>query len=400
MVPEILVAIPAGILLGVFTGMIPGIHINMVAAVILSVSPALLEYFPPLSLAVAIMAMSITHVFVDFVPSIFLGAPSDATALAVLPGHKMLLEGRGYEAVMLSAAGGLFSLLGIVLAVPALLVAVPAVFEFLRPHIGILLIGIAAYNVLREKGFEARFWTFAVFSLAGFLGIVTLGIPNLGQPLLPLLAGLFGTSTLMESMMRNPDVPPQRKEADGLSKTGMLSSSAAGAFSGGLMGILPALGPAQSAMLARNLIPNAGPKAYLSMLGAVSTASMLFGLVTLFAIDKARNGSIAIISEMLEVGPAEFAVLIFAAAVSAGLSVATVSGLAGFFAANIGRISYRKASAAVIGLILALTALLSGAVGIVVLGTGTAIGLIAISRDVPRHAMMGCLMVPVVLYYL
>jgi len=45
-----------------------------------------------------------TH-FPWYHPSIFLGAPEADTALAVLPGHALLMEGRGEEAVRLSAIG-------------------------------------------------------------------------------------------------------------------------------------------------------------------------------------------------------------------------------------------------------------------------------------------------------
>src|SRR3989338_3039180 len=296
---EILAAIVVGVSLGILTGVVPGVHINLVAAVILSLSPLLLKYFTPISLAAAIMAMSITHVFVDFIPSIFLGAPSYATALAVLPGHKLLLEGRGYEAVVLSATGGFFGLNLVILLLPLLLVVVRHVFSAVKPYIGIILAGIVFYNVLREKGMQMKLWSFAIFLSAGMLGVLTLGIPNLNQPLLPLLAGLFGISTLLASALRNTAVPIQVSEVKAIKKSEAVKSVAAGAFSGGLMGIFPALGPAQAAMLARNLIGKGGIRAYLVTLGAVRTSSMLFGLITLFAIDKARNGSIAMMSEIV-----------------------------------------------------------------------------------------------------
>ena len=397
---ETLLATCIGIALGIFTGMTPGIHINLVAAIMLSLSPTLTAHFPPLTLAIAIIVMSITHVFVDFIPSIFLGAPSDATALAVLPGHKMLLEGRGYEAALLSAIGGFFSILGIILVLPALIIAVPTIFNFLKPHIGILLIGLAAYNVIKEKTASKKFWSFTVFIMAGTLGAITLNIPELKQPLLPMLAGLFGVSTLIESSISNATIPAQTKLAEKLNKKDLLRSTTAGAFSGAIISILPALGPAQSAMLAKNLFPKAGKKAYLTMLGAVSTSSMLFGLVTLFTINKARNGSIAILSEIVQVNQPEFIILTISSLTAAGLALLVTMTLGTFFAKNIHKINYRKISTAIILFITCLTLLLTGPTGIIVLATATAIGTFTISKDVPRHNLMGCLMLPVIIYYL
>ena len=251
---EILVAMVIGIAFGIFTGMIPGVHINLVAAMILSVSPFLVQYVSPLPIAAGIMAMSITHVFIDFIPSIFLGAPSETTALAVLPGHRLLMEGRGFEAVFLSAIGGFLGVIAIVILLPLIMMGVTQAFPILKPHIGIILVAIVFYNVLREKGFKNRMWVVVVIVLAGALGVLTLNIPNLGHPLLPLLAGLFGISTLIASTLKNSEVPIQVTECREIKKTSLAKSVSAGAFSGGLIGIFPALGPAQAAMLARELI--------------------------------------------------------------------------------------------------------------------------------------------------
>ena len=396
---EILAAIVVGVSLGIFTGVVPGVHINLVAAVILSLSPLLLKYFTPISLAAAIMAMSITHVFVDFIPSIFLGAPSDATALAVLPGHKLLLEGRGYEAVVLSATGGFFGLNLVILLLPLLLVVVRHVFSAVKPYIGIILAGIVFYNVLREKGMQMKLWSFAIFLSAGMLGVLTLGIPNLNQPLLPLLAGLFGISTLLASALRNTAVPIQVSEVKAIKKSEAVKSVAAGAFSGGLMGIFPALGPAQAAMLARNLIGKAGKRAYLVTLGAVSTSSMLFGLITLFAIDKARNGSIAMMSEIVNVDGMVF-VLLIAVAILAGATALMLTSVIGkTFARNIHKIDYKRISFAIMLFVAALTFYFSQLTGLLILLTGTAIGLFTITKSIARYNLMGCLMLPVIIYY-
>ncbi len=397
---ELLAAVFIGIILGIFTGLVPGVHINLVAAVILSLSSSLLKHFSPISLAAAIMALSITHVFIDFIPSIFLGAPSDATALAVLPGHRLLLQGRGYEAVVLSATGGFFGILAIVLLLPALLFSVEIIFSIVRPYIGVILTAIAIYNILREKGLNRRIWSISIFSMAGLLGTLALGIPNLKEPLLPLLSGLFGMSTLLASAINSSNVPIQVKDVGNIRKTALLKSVAAGAFSGGIMGIFPALGPAQAAMLARNLVGKSEKTDYLVTLGAVSASSMLFGLVTLFAISKARNGSIAILSELVPVDFSVFLLLMAVAVTASGAAFILALAIGKFFAGNIYRISYGKISVIIILFVAALTFYFSQFTGLLILATGTAIGMLTISKRIARHNLMGCLMMPVILYYL
>jgi putative membrane protein len=75
--------------------------------------------------AVLIIGCLVTHTFLDIIPSVFLGAPEADTALSVPPDHKLMLAGRGYEAIKCSALGSFGSVLVAMLALfPALYLAV------------------------------------------------------------------------------------------------------------------------------------------------------------------------------------------------------------------------------------------------------------------------------------
>ena len=63
---EVLLLIIAGVFLGTFTGMVPGIHVNTVVITVLSLLPVLLEHFSPLGVVSLIVAMSVVHTFVDY----------------------------------------------------------------------------------------------------------------------------------------------------------------------------------------------------------------------------------------------------------------------------------------------------------------------------------------------
>ena len=105
-----------GVLAGIFTGLIPGIHVNLVALLVLSFSPLLLQHFPPINLAVFIICLAITHSFVDPIPSVYLGAPDEAQALNALPGHRLLNQGIGHNAIVYTLIGSLGCLiLGLIL---------------------------------------------------------------------------------------------------------------------------------------------------------------------------------------------------------------------------------------------------------------------------------------------
>lgn len=109
-----------GTALGSLTGLAPGIHVNALALLLVSTSPMVLpclaemavvaggdEGDAPLLLVSIIVSAAVAHSFLDVLPSIFLGAAEEDTALSTLPGHRLLLEGKGHEAVGCSAYGAL-----------------------------------------------------------------------------------------------------------------------------------------------------------------------------------------------------------------------------------------------------------------------------------------------------
>lgn len=142
MLIEILISIFIGIFAGTITGLIPGIHINLVGAVLVGLSATIFSGIYPLYLILFIASMAIAHTFVDFIPSIFLGCPDTDTQLSVLPGHELLKQGRGYEAIMLTAIGGLCAVFIL------LLVSFPLAFGISKTDRKGFLILVGATNVL------------------------------------------------------------------------------------------------------------------------------------------------------------------------------------------------------------------------------------------------------------
>ena len=93
---EIILFLILGIIAGAVAGLLPGIHINLIGAILVSISATILSSVNITSLVVFIVAMAITQSFVDFIPSILLGCPDTDTELSVLPGHELLKNGEGY----------------------------------------------------------------------------------------------------------------------------------------------------------------------------------------------------------------------------------------------------------------------------------------------------------------
>ena len=213
MLTEIFLAIFLGILAGTFTGLVPGIHINLVALSLVSSSALFLQYFSVVSLVVFLIAMAITHTFLDNIPAIFLGAPEAEDSLAVLPGHQLLLQGKGYEAVKLATIGSFFALFIILLVAPLYIFFLPKIYLHLQNYMAYILIVISLLLILRDR---QPLLAFFLFMLSGILGLITLNLTTLSEPLFPLLSGLFGVSFLTFSLFRKTKIPKQKISASHL----------------------------------------------------------------------------------------------------------------------------------------------------------------------------------------
>jgi len=393
------IALILGIFAGTFTGLAPGIHINLISLLVFSFSPVLMIYFGIIPLAVFIVAMAITHTFLDFVPSIFLGAPDEDTILSVLPGHKLLLEGRGHEAVMLTLRGSFAGLFIILILTPLFVYFLPKVYPVFKEYMALILIAASAFLIITEK--KSRFWALFLFLLSGILGIATLNLSGIKQPLFPLLSGLFGCSLLIISVMSNVKVPPQKITHSTISKKETFKALLSSTIAAPLCSFLPGLGASQAAVIGSEITRNLGEKPFLVLLGAINTIVMGLSFVALYAIQKPRTGAAVIVGKLIQdmtLGNLLlFLVVMFIAGIIASFLTIAASR---FFAKNIAKLNYRSLCLVVILLITILTIPLSGALGLLVLATGTAMGIVAALTGIRKMHLMGCLLVPVIFYFL
>jgi len=397
MLIELIFFLLLGICFGTFTGLFPGIHINLVGAILVSLSFSVLYKISPAYLVVFIVSMSITHTFLDFIPSIFIGCPNDETVLSILPGHEMLREGKGHSAVLLTAYGGLTAiLLTPVLSYP-LIILVKNIYPLIQKSIPFILIAVSLIMIFSEKNKPS---SFIVYTLTGILGLIILNINSLNEPLLPLLSGLFGASSIILSIKSRTKIPKQtiREEKPSLKELkkplpGSLVASV-------LCGFLPGLGSGQAAILG-NTISKADRKGFLVLLGITNTLVMIFSFLSLYAISKTRTGSAAAIRELIGPPSSKILVLILLTTMISGvISFFLVKKISKVFSKKIGAINYTKISLIALAILLTLITLVSGLTGILVFVISTLTGIYCIQTGVKRTNMMACLLLPTIVLYL
>ena len=385
--------------MGVLTGLTPGLHINLVALILFSISPILLGYTNVIAVASFIIAMSITHTFTDFISATYLGAPADDTALAVLPAHRLLLEGMGHEAIKLTVIGSLLCLILTIILSPFLIFIVPLIFKYLKNYIGWLLLAVVIFMILREENLNKKFWAFVVVALSGILGLVVFNVPNLKDPLLPMLSGLFGVSILFLSLTQKTVLPIQRTtEMIKVKTKAVIKALGSGIFSGSLVSIFPGLGPAQAGVLSGQIAGKIDIFGYLIMVGGINTVSMVLSLITLFTIEKARNGSIIVVQQLLQSIDANMLILFLCVALIAGGTATFLTlYISKIFSSIMNRLNYSMVSILIIIFVAAMAMYFSGFIGLLILAIATSIGLIPNIVDVSRSNSMACLLIPIIL---
>lgn len=395
MLLEIILAFALGIIMGTITGITPGIHINLVSAILLSFSAGLILQIPPLALVIFLVTIAMTHTFVDFVPSIFLGAPSEEdNALSILPGHEMLIKGKAYEAIVYTLYGSATAILVILIFSPLFYFFLPVIYEHAEKIMPLILILTSSFLIYFEK--TSKIWAIFTFILAGILGLSTLTLP-LKEPLLPLFTGLFGISSLITSISIKQKLPPQvisKLKSIKISKESYIKSITASILASPLCSFLPGMGSGQAAVIGSEVVGQLNKKEFLILLGSINTIVTGLSFITLYSIGKARTGVAAAIGELITLNLTDIfiitGVLIFAGIISFFITL----GLARIFARLISKLDYSRLSKIILVFLILINFIFSGWLGLLVLVVSTSLGLLCIYTGIRRTHLMGCLIIP------
>ncbi len=408
-------AIMLGILLGTLTGLVPGLHPNNIAIILVSITPVLLpelyfldSYASRTIIASGILATAVTHTFLSFIPAAYIGAPEGDTALNLLPAHRLLLEGRAYEATVLSAIGSFSAV------VFSLLCLVPfyfasRMFVILEHNMVYLLIGISALLVLTE-GFTERMeplmaimLALMVFFISGIFGILMLKLPSSASMLFPAFSGLFGLSTILYSLFYTPELPDQAINEPEIERTGVLKSVISGASFGTLVSALPGITSAHATVMAMLARRDRSPEQVILTLSSVNTANVIFCVATLYLTLHTRSGVMMAISQIMDIQPwtglappVTLILMLITVLTASAFSFFITRYMGRQFSLFFGKISYRKLLLSIVILLSVLVFLFTGCLGLLVLMVATAIGLIPVYYGIRRSNSMGVILLPII----
>jgi putative membrane protein len=391
------VATLAGCGLGTCSGLVPGLHANNFALLLAAVAPSVAV--DPLVLGAAMLAAGVVHTFLDVVPSLALGVPDAAMAASALPGHRLVLRGRGREALRLSAAGsGVAVLLALALAFPvtwAMLRLAPLLSQWFPLVAAAVLLALLA----TEPSTGARIAALLTFALATGLGLLVLPLsltgPLAGSVLAPLFGGLFGAPVLLDAL-EGDGVPEQADARFAMAPTDLATSGLAGGLSGAAVGYLPGVSAGVAATLSLPAVPARSElRGYVVATSGANTSNAVFALFALVALGSPRTGVLVAVDTAGVPLALPVLLSVVVAASAAGFVLVGVLGDAALrFVAGVNQ---RRLVVAVLCLLAALSVVFAGAAGLAVFAMATAVGLVAPRLGARRVYLMGVLLGPLAL---
>jgi putative membrane protein len=395
---DIILGIVFGTGLGIVSGIVPGLHINLISIILFAVSGALFGFISPLSLAVMIVSMAIVSNFFEFIKGMFFNVADEGNVLTIHPMAKMLMEKRGIEAIRLVSFGCLSSLFLSVSVFPVMVFIIPVIYHSLRPFIAVLLFGISLHLILREKK-NSKFAAI-VFAVSGLLGYVVLNL-NMQQPLLPLLTGLFGFGVLINSIGKK--IPKQmEKVVVDIDRKSALSGSIFGFLSAGILSIIPAIGPTQASLLGSELRKDkmGDEKSLIVSVAGVNVGDIIFSILAMYTLNKPRSGALVVVQDILNVGSYEVLVLLFSCVMAGIIGYFALNKIGRRICENIHRVNHKLISRIIILFVSMMTFYFDMWLGLMVLVSSTFIGYVSNKWDINQSHAMGCLIIPTMLYFM
>lgn len=411
---ELIVASFLGIIIGCVTGMIPGIHVNTAGAIIFASSTFLLSIFSPEFLCVVMVTMSISHAMIEFVPSMLLGVPEEGTATSVLPGHRMVLQGRSKEVIRIVAVGGFGAIMVIIFMLPFFSIVLPALHVFSKSFTWVILLSASIFLTYKlTRSFKSFAWSLLLFLLSGILGWVIFQTPiSSSVSLMCVFSGLFGISTILFSLNDNSTIPYQYPFYELNLDINKYKSIFAGGITGAILGFLPGFGPAQGTVIAQlasgaNDNEDEDTVNFLLATSGLNISDCLFSLMAIYIIGNPRSGIAVYMSYLIsEMSLMHLVIYIFASLIAVSFSLVLTLKLGDSFSRLMAGINYRKLSIGVISLqILILYIFIfyyNAPIFYMTLAliTSIAMGMLPHYLGVGKSHLMGVLIIPAIVIYM
>ncbi|MEM2908933.1 MAG: tripartite tricarboxylate transporter permease [Candidatus Bilamarchaeaceae archaeon] len=370
-----------GIVIGMLTGIIPGLHPNTIAT---ALSQFPLSNDTKASLLVGMMP---SNIIASFIPAIFFGIPERGTLTCALAGQRLALDGRGLTAlrvVLLSAL--IASFVAFLTLIPSMEIF-PILYSTIANYVGHIVAFLAVILIIKSKN---PLSALLVFLAAGTLGYFSLN-SRMYDPYMPLFSGMFAISALLNI---TKSVMPRQRQEEPIGWE-ILPYSILGVFLGMVADLLPGISsPGQIAFFTTIVIPLSS-LTYLATTSAIGISESIFSFSTAATLEKARIGTTAHLSRFIDIG--ENILSLASLFVFSAVLTITIAYLLRKRVAEVADLNSKPIAFILIVYLFVLCFILDGVAGVIVLSLASALGWLTARLNVERIQMMGAIVLPTIL---
>ncbi len=415
----------AGTATGGIIAMLPSLHIYNAAGIALIIWTAAEGLIPYPAVAPYFLSLVVAFSLLNAIPMTLMGAPEESAGTSILPGTKYLMNGRGYEAVIITGIGSMMGLVILAGMTPIVLKTIPVLHNILTPHLHWIIMAVIVYMVMsewpRDEGIgETVFqrlrhaWSNLVggiltFVLAGILGLIvtsrTLVGPDAGfLNIMPVFVGLFAVPGAIHHLLSRKKIPRQHiPDSVELTAKDVGVSGLQGAIAGGMAAYIPAVTAGISGIIAGHAVARRGDRLFMVSGGVAKVLYYVGAFLLLYCISPLTPGG---------VGRAGLAIILkpvlqpIARELPLMIGVVLFSGFISFLLLLIGarwmirvleRIDYRLIYWMTLAVLIFLVGSVTGLAGLALMAIATCIGFIPIVFHCRSSNCMAVLLVPIAL---
>jgi len=352
------------------------------------------------------MSLLVSWSIINTIPSMFFGAPDEAAVFVVLPGQKYMLQGRGYEAAILTGIGSLAAIVMMVILTPFCFYTVPAIVRIRSQNLAWILLLFITYMLMSEwpKGsglgrtiWEKFQWAWAnlfsgigTFALSAFLGFIILNktmvpLEMSFQGIMPVFVGLFAVAGIIQNLVSWQKVPPQHIGTTiDLDHRLLCKGVFAGTLGGGIAALTPAVTGGIGGIVAGAATGQRDDRIFVISQGVSKTvyyvgAFLLFFVPTIMAGGGglARGGMTIILKPIFTPRTVqEYYQILSVVMISGALSFLMMFPLTRWTIRLITRVDYHVVLWIALAIVIAIVYPLTGWMGMFLMAVSTGIGLI------------------------
>lgn len=379
-----------GTLIGILSGLIPGLHINNVIYIVNNIN------FSLEIKAIIFILSSIIFCFLSIIPSTIFSIPNTDNFVSTLPSQKLVLHGKAYFAIrlyLLGAINGIIFGLPLIILFLLLLNYLTQTITILTPIILILGLLILFFNIKNYFGIS-------IILFSASIGVFALNFASVENPLLVIISGLFGFSNILFALQNKIKIPNQNFICEDINLFDKIKIGVIGPCLSIFVTLFPGLGNGFATYFGSKLA-KLSDYGYILLNGAINVLVMILSFFTILVAGKGRTASSVFFEEYTK-NTFIYSIpwIIFFSLLGIAIGYFLTDLFAKIIIRNSNKINHKKLNIGLLIFLQILIILFSNFLGLIVFWMCSLIGYICIKTNNPRILMMSCIILPVLIYFI